>query len=286
MGIVRLNIPFISKLLHRSEPAFIVWAPPYTHRSSGIRALYRLCHHLNASGYAAAMRGGGLPPNNWLTPFYNGKINNSIVIYPEIVSGNPLKAKKVVRWVLNDPGLLGGDSFYNSDESVFVYDAQKLPVASIAVKQNLGAERVLWVGLIDPEHIYADEKIKRTLVTTFKNKGLDLSIRFPLPDNLLTQPIENITPDLASLGHVLRKTKTLYSYDHYSNLLREAVVVGCEVKVIGEDGEWHDPRLCNCKLNINWDSFLIENYAELFHDRSFIKPFIDQLRKDWPMLNI
>jgi hypothetical protein len=285
IGIVRLNIPFISRYLYGPEPTFIVWAPPYTHRSSGIRALYRLCHHLNVGGYSAAMHGVGITPDNWLTPFYNGKIDKSIVIYPEIVSGNPLKAKKVVRWVLNDPGLLGGDSFYNPDEIVFVYDAQKLSIASIAANQDLGPERVLWIGLIDPNYIYEDKDIKKTMITTFKNKGLKLSRRYPLPENLIAEPIENITPDLSSLGHVLRKTKTLYSYDHYSNILREAFISGCEVKVIGEDGEWHDPKLCKCKLNINWDPNLIKNYAKLFHERNFLDPFIAELKAKWSKLN-
>jgi len=44
------------------------------------------------------------------------------VIYPEIVSGNPMNAKKVIRWVLYYPGGHGaGDMVYDSSELIFTY---------------------------------------------------------------------------------------------------------------------------------------------------------------------
>src|SRR5206468_9783222 len=96
----------------------------YTHRSGGIRALHRLCHLLNEAGYSAR-----LLPNRldlpfatnpaWNTPLHSGSIGDGIVIYPEVVSGNPLLARRVVRWALNFPGKLGGDASYAESEMVF-----------------------------------------------------------------------------------------------------------------------------------------------------------------------
>ena len=37
---------------------------------------------------------------------------------------------------------------------------------------------------------------------------------------------------MASLGDVLRRTRTLYSYDHKSTILKEAVICGCRVLVV------------------------------------------------------
>ena len=44
------------------------------------------------------------------------------VIYPEIVTGNPMNAKKVIRWVLYYPGGHGdGDLVYHPSELIFTY---------------------------------------------------------------------------------------------------------------------------------------------------------------------
>ena len=129
------------------QPNFLIAAPSYTHMSAGIRALYRLCHHLNVAGYSASVTPfpGGRIDNlpNWITPLHEGSAGDSIVVYPEIVSGNPLNAGKVVRWALNNPGLLGGDSFYADDEMVFVFNPARLSIASRAVSEPLGPSRVV-----------------------------------------------------------------------------------------------------------------------------------------------
>lgn len=52
------------------------------------------------------------------TPFVS---SNTIVVYPEIVEGNPLKGKKIVRWILYHPGGHTGRSLLNNDELKFYY---------------------------------------------------------------------------------------------------------------------------------------------------------------------
>jgi hypothetical protein len=182
---------------------------------------------------------------------------------------------------LNDPGLLGGDTSYHESEAVFVYDSQKLDIVSQATNRKLGADRVLWVGLVDPGYIYPDSSVSKTHNSSFTHKGLHLSKYYPLPANLKAKPIEGHTKDLRTLGNVLRRTNVLYSYDHYSNILREAVISGCKVRVVSAEGVWHDPRYCSCKPNINWNTSLIDDYANKFHDNSFVEGFIRQLELVW-----
>ncbi len=220
-------------------------------------------------------------PSGWNTPHYRGPIGDAVVVYPEVVSGNPLKARRVVRWVLNNPGLIGGDKRYADDEMVFVYDRQRLEVASRATAAPLGPERVLWMGLVDPRHIYADPSVPRTMDCSFTHKGRALRDRLPLPTGVRAEALEDMTPTFAALGDVLRRTRTLYSYDHYSNVLREAAICGCDVRVVGEDGVWHDPRTCHCATNIVWHDDFQETYAERFHDSSFVTGFVSELRTRW-----
>lgn len=267
------------------KPVFLVWAPQYSHRSSGKRALYRLCYHLNRAGYPAAMiapRTKPLPP--WKTPFHRGSVGDAIVVYPEVVSGNPLGATKVIRWVLNDPGLIAGDRTYSANEMVFVYDPQKLGVASRAAGMALGPERVLWFGLVDPQFIYPDPDVPKTMAASFTYKGRALRDRFPLPSHEAIVAIEDVTPDMTALGDVLRRTRTLYSYDHYSNLLREAAISGVEVRTISDENPtWHDPRNCRCALNIRWHPDPVTTYASAFSDSSFVKDFVGEVGTRWKL---
>jgi len=220
----------------------------------------------------------------WKTPLHEGDIGDSIVIYPEIVSGNPFGAKKVVRWALNNPGLLGGDSVYPDEEMVFVYDPQRLEIVSQAVSAPLGPERVLWTGLIDPSVIYPDPAVAKTIDCSFTHKGRALRARFPLPEGDIPA-IEALTPTMDALGETLRRTRILYSYDHYSNILREAVLCGCEVRTIGDDGVWHDPQTCACAGNILWYPDLGSTYAAKFHDSSFVEAFVQEVRTRWDVLS-
>lgn len=219
-------------------------------------------------------------PPPWLCPLHDGPVGGSIVIYPEVVSGNPLGAKRVIRWVLNDPGFLGGDAFYSDEEMVFVYDPQKLPIVNRSISRAIGLERVLWTGLVDPSIIYPDASVAKTIECSFTHKGRALSRRFPLPHADILR-LEKLTPSFRDLGDTLRRTRILYSYDHYSNVLREAVICGCDVQVISEDGVWHDPRTCSCSLNIIWRPDLLSTYAEQFNSSEFVIPFINTVEARW-----
>mgnify|MGYP001267608000 CR=1 FL=1 len=135
---------------------------------------------------------------------------------------------------------------------------------------------------IDPAIIHPDANVARDMDCSFTNKGGALKEKFPLPAGVSARPIEDITPTPAALGDVLRRTRTLYSWDHYSSVLREAHISGCDIRVVSEDGVWHDPRHCDCALNIDWRDDAISRYRELFGDRRFVGRFIRELRTRWP----
>ncbi|HEX5212949.1 MAG TPA: hypothetical protein VFW22_14585 [Pseudolabrys sp.] len=267
------------------QPTFLIVAPSYTHKSGGIRALYRLGYHLNAAGYPTAMtpmfdRIDSIP--EWPTTIHDGPAGDSIVIYPEVVSGNPLNAGKVVRWALNTPGLLGGDKFYADDEMVFTFNPSQLGLVSKSVREPLGPARVLSVALIDPAQIYSDPHVEKILDCVFTHKGAALRERFPLPNEANLQRVEDTTPTMASLGDVLRRTRILYSYDHKSTILKEAAICGCRVLVVHDDGTLRDPETCGCvDNNVYWKDGFRENYARMYHDSTFTGDFVRELATRW-----
>src|SRR4051794_23881777 len=144
-------------------PEFLIYAPPFTHRSAGCRALYRLCHLLNRSGTTARMIAWEPAGSEWDAPFLLPDVRDSVVIYPELILGNPLWARKVVRWTLNYPGHLGGDTIYGTNEMVFVYLRDMIPRVSSSTPEPLGPERVLYVPVIDPKYIYPDSSVPKEM---------------------------------------------------------------------------------------------------------------------------
>lgn len=116
------------------RPIFVVTAPGWTDVSGGIMALHHLCHLINMSGKASAflfpvpegeivnflcteqinevvnrqnMFLHSFKINRSLdTPIFHGNITDSniVVVYGELVMGNPLCAQNVARWVLYHMG--------------------------------------------------------------------------------------------------------------------------------------------------------------------------------------
>ncbi|MBK2105437.1 hypothetical protein [Francisella philomiragia] len=88
-----------------------IYTPSYDENVGGIIVLHYLCHLLNELGADSRLifmghSGASMTNNSWNTPLaYKSDVcEDDIVIYPEIVAGNPLSAKKVFRWILYYPG--------------------------------------------------------------------------------------------------------------------------------------------------------------------------------------
>lgn len=103
---------------------FLIASPDWQLNSGGVLALHRLCHNLNVNGETAYM-GCAKKNNEWLgetAPTINDVATlfdkeNDVVVYPEIVRGNPMGFKNVVRWILNTPGMMNAGVGGNPDTS-------------------------------------------------------------------------------------------------------------------------------------------------------------------------
>ena len=112
---------------------YVILAPSWTHKSSGVKVLHLLCHALNASGQKAYLvpmtqdfttnPALNTPPFGTVaTGWESLKAEfDPVVVYPDIVTGNPLAAEKVVRYLLAPAGKYGGDKTFPATDKVYGY---------------------------------------------------------------------------------------------------------------------------------------------------------------------
>lgn len=131
---------------------FVIVTPGYDDNAGGIVVLHQLCDRLNHLGHEAYLWPLYKPVLSFTNPFKtlylffryfrktlkygfkkNPKLNtltasyrdleNAIIVYPEVIVGNPLRAKYVVRWLLHKPGYNnGGKIDFGANDLFFYYD--------------------------------------------------------------------------------------------------------------------------------------------------------------------
>ncbi len=223
----------INPSLKRS-PYYIV-APRYVRTSAGIRCLHLLCHWLNRFGERAfvalySIEGGQPVSLDLQTPILTPAIIDyhyevgvrPIVLYPEVVEGNPLEAECVVRWVLNFPGLLGGD---------FAYPKSEMPMGFSKVLAEVAGKDVpvLHMPVLNEEVFCPGEPRKRSGAAYYamKYKVVHNGNVFGVPANAI-----EITRDRADLqtpeeiAEILRSVEVFYVFENTA-LATEAVLCGC-----------------------------------------------------------
>jgi len=186
---------------------FVVHAPPVS-PSAGVRALYLLANELRRRGHTVGIA-------ELYAPAVPHQID-SVHIYPEIVSGNPSGAQKVVRWLLYWPQLHLAD-WRGPDDLLVTWSDHLWP----------GAPRLM-LDLIDTDVFYPKTKPGNgdTLLWVYKGER-DLS---GLSNTTAWHELrmEEARP-LAALADVLREASLLYSCDPQSSLNVEAAICGTPV---------------------------------------------------------
>jgi predicted O-linked N-acetylglucosamine transferase (SPINDLY family) len=210
------GMPNLDKPQDPSGRRYVVVAPPFQHNSAGIRVMYDLQKWLVRAGLDAIVC-------TWFNGYPVEQFEDDIVIYPEVAPGNLLKAKRVIRFILNVPGKLGhGEKAYDPGEILVAYNKELASYAN---------GRMLQVPSIEP-FFHAEGAVK-TVDSVFVGKGQDLGLH-PPGCIAITKAYP---PSRREVAQLLRSTKTLYMYDDFSMISHEAALCGCDVKLIRKDGE-------------------------------------------------
>lgn len=159
---------------------------------------------------------------------------NTVVIYPEGVYGNPLRAKKVVRWFLyhnrhpDDPNAYGKDDLFFSFRQIF-NDYNLNPTCRLFTLSHFDSE------------LYKQTNFgERSGCCYILRKGKN---RKDLPKEF-DGPIIDDLPEKEKVA-ILNKCKYCYDYDTQTFYTTIAVVCGCIPIVVMEEGKTKKDYLGN-----------------------------------------
>lgn len=230
---------------------YYIYAPSYTIISSGIRTLHLLCHALNEVGEIAYLSpillnlGEGWASNPTLnTPatftypdFQNYYGNNFIAVYPDIVQGNPLNAKYVVRYLLAPAGMYGGDATFPPTDNIW----GALPSL---------AKKVLRLPVSNPDIFYIPPPYSVRQGSCFYAHKYD-----KLHGNTLCDTTRNsvrLEGSLEQIADILRNSERCYLYE-LSSIITEAALCGCPVTLIRTP--YFNTIDSSCMMgNVCWDN--------------------------------
>jgi O-antigen biosynthesis protein len=222
---------------------YYIFSPPYNHNSGGVKVLYKLCEKLKEAGQTAFII-------NYTSDEVALQIQqeDAIMVYPEIITGNPYNAKTVARYVLYYAGILGGEKIYDSKELVFSYS--KLYDSSI---QNT-IQGHLFLPVLD-FNIFKNYNFKRSGSAFYVGKGVLDVTKLPVDCLEITRDFPATAEALAIIFNL---KETIYCFDHATSIINEAIICGCKIVLL--DDRYKDKF--NPELDIKDSETTRQNYLQ------------------------
>lgn len=222
----------------RKGHPYYIYAPAYGDVSAGVVVLHTLCHLLNLEGYAAYIAGTNVVNPRFETPLATPEVMamhraqglTPIVVYPEVVSGNPMNAEVCVRYILNRIGYVAGNALNEGEHDLFFYYSENF--LGDARKQDVD---FLFLPVLNTELFKPDPTRKKDRTFVFQSRfpleKIDFSL-FPPGTELLSMKNPVSLPELAKK---LQGGRVLYAYES-SSVCNEAMACGCPVIYLPDGG--------------------------------------------------
>ncbi len=224
-----------------TDHPYYIYVPSLRGRSAGVRVLLKLGRLLVERGHIVffavpSARVKSVCVQNVDIPILDARIILAhrkagcapIAVYPEVVVGNPLNAPTVIRYVLNWPGLLGGDASYAPDEIIYGYTE--------VLCQHVPGARLLHIPVFDTSVFYRHDSGPRNGTCFYAGKyRLCGGVPFGIPDGsveILREGPGSQTPE--EIAGLFRKSEFLYVFED-TLLSLEAALCGCAVIFVPSD---------------------------------------------------
>lgn len=247
--------------------AIIIFAPEFDPDIGGAIVLHKLCHVLNEVGANAfifpAFREYSISAHNWVKPLrrflrrdlllkrelnfnvsesFNTPIISSfkelnrlgdyVVLYPDYIVGNPLAAKRVVRWLLHDLGHHMGEYHVSAGELHFRFQGwiKSYCLPGVMLSEQLLRITHFPIELYNMVNAVPVGERRGVAYCIRKGKGkvgsYDCDHEAVLIDGKSHQEIASI----------FKRVKTFVSFDAHTAYSKLAVLCGCDSVVIPDSG--------------------------------------------------
>jgi len=263
MNILLLQLILKIKELMKNKFKFIIFSPSYSENNGGAVTLHHLCDLINKIGYECYLYPGFdnfeinilnykylLPKflkNIIRQPFrrfktskrfntpvmknFPGKfaIDELIVIYPEIVFGNPLGAKNVTRWLLHNPGFFSGNIYYGPNEIYFKYSNQYKNITYLNSQTSINNLYIF--TYLKNRYNELNWAPERRGVAYCVRKGEIKSVPMSMEGAILIDGLKH-----AQISQIFKRSKYFISFDRHTAFSRFAALCGCISIVVPEEG--------------------------------------------------
>lgn len=249
---------------HKKIEHILVFAPTYNENIGGIIMLHKLSDQLNRAGvssfifpYFGNTHENLKDPSQYNKEYLqvkllkaknsfelNGAFQTSLledtsllddldkwaVVYPEIVSGNPLGAKNVIRWFLHYPGFHSGIINYGDKELYFKVSSE---MQDFHYKNSKTSDIILKF-LHYPLELYNLDNISKQRKGTAYclHKGKDKEIQHGLSDSVLIDGKSH-----KKIAEILKSVEMFISYDAHTSYIAFAILCGCKTVVVKDNAD-------------------------------------------------
>lgn len=158
-----------------------------------------------------------------------GDFDGWVVVYPEIVFGNPLNAKNVVRWYLHNPGFHTKKIYFGSGELCFKYHNGFSNFVNPGSKMSENILNIVYY----PLNFYNMDSINanRQGVAYVIRKGKGRELKHVDDNSILIDGMSHV-----EVARVFKSVKVFISYDLYTAYSYFAALCGCDSIVMPMPG--------------------------------------------------
>ncbi len=255
----------------------IIYCPyDFTLISGGIIALHKLADNLSRiNGVQSYIYTPKKNPNycgTKLTGSEHLKIMDAdtIVVYPEVTPHNPLNAQKVVRWILNTPGVATAtvENTWKPTDRYFLYD-------NLFTVRNLGQVIAMKLSVLEPfQNIFKVTNTgKREGCCHLIRKGAHKKQNWHPKDSFC---IDALNGNFEEQAKVFNRCQTFISYDDHCFTTTQAALCGGLVIVVPNENVTPEKWYADLPTHKYGQSYGVTGIAHALDTQHLLKQFVSE----------